>query len=79
MWYALGVGNGWVELRQAKSAPKIVLTKVNLGDRLYSIRTFKGGTSRAVVRLELMRSRISKGVVTGVKRITEAEAKQVLK
>jgi hypothetical protein len=78
VWYALGVGKGWVEIRESPTPPKSELTEVRIGDRLFPIRTFKGGTSRGVVRGELLRKVIGSSVITGVKRISAANAEQLI-
>lgn len=80
MWYALGVGGGkWVEIRQATKPPKVSLTSIKIGDRLFPIRTFRGGLTKAVVTRAHFRSICGTGAVTGAKRITQAEAAEVMK
>lgn len=80
MWYALGVSGGkWVEIRQAPKAPKISLTAMRIGDRVFNLRTAKGGTTKAVVSRTHFRKIVGGGALTGVKRITQAQATEVMK
>ena len=80
VWYALGVGGGkWVEIRQSTKPPKMSLTSLRIGDRLFPLRTFRGGLTKAVVTRAHFRATVGGGALTGVKRLTQAEAAEVMK
>lgn len=80
MWYALGVGGGkWVEIREAPKPPKACLTSLKIGDRLFHTRTFRGGTTKAVVTRTHFRAALNDAPpLVGVKRITKLDAEKVM-
>lgn len=78
MYYAIGVGKGWVEIRHSNSPPKSCLTSIRVGDRLHSYHTFRGGQTKAMVPNELIRSRLKKSINENtIKRITIAEMETI--